>query len=1614
MSTGKKDNVVAYTVRYIYNSGGESRSFTVPNACVTIQGTSSVGYLESAGNVDINFKNGRTFTSDNVSYTTGAITFDDGSTSTKGYSLNDNSIPVDYLNVKVNVASSENCNNACNADWYNTYQPWLSPARAKNSKARDTMEFVAGAIFIRDRSGNLFGDTNNYHFYGICDIGNSKKNTKVFHDTTNPIAVCMEVSNNTSLPCLMSSDDYEWNADDDAVTQEIVDGELKEQKVYEFRYVEDGMEKVGEANWDRFAKFMVHWNPNLATNANLSSPVTFGTYTFKGSGSYDTSSYDNDNYKVVYLYGYGLPTEYNNGLYSATDYISDTSGANTCYYYINYSNDYVYSSDGSAWTAIEKLTWTPDRNSVLGGVNVGTYAGTYTKDSFEYRMAYMLAHCEEYMVIDPVIYHFIFIESFLMTDNVAKNTFWSTDDGVHWELSKDYDNDTSLGNDNVGGLSFTYGLETDDTVGASYVFNAHDASWITFARNLFVADQVMYRNRESAGCFNSTNYLTKAKQYQSVRPERVWVADAQRKYLRPYEDNGTETYLPMLAGKKTHQREQVKTYNAYYYASKYVSDFCTSQNIMVRGNTPTVWHGVRPANTATLSMYIDCYIIVASTSYNVVAKTRAKRGQTYVMDFSTIGSMGETELYFCTAPMITELSGLAHLYFKQNNFAMGTNLQRLEIGSNVAGYENPNLESLTIGNNKMLEYLDVRNCPNVSGALDLSGCISLRELYLENTNFTGISIAKGGLLETAHLDSPTSISMIELIYVNDLKLESTNSLTTLRVENCIFAPTATLTIDSTVTTQAEKDIVLNLIDSSNNLSRVRLVGVNWILSDTEVLDRALGFAGIDDDSFDIQQSVLTGEAYVPIIKSSMLEKYNNIWKYLMITYDTVIAQYTANFMNADGEPIKDRKGNNYIQYVDSGEPPYDPVTMGRSITISDDGIPDNTKYPPATYNNKYYLDKANGVIYLSNGTNWVDEVQCDILTPSMQSTGQYDYTYDGWDDITSIVIFDKTITAKYIQTLKTYRVRWFRERNYLLEEQTGIPYGTEVSYSGDTLPTWTDGETTSQYRLFKGWDRSTGYITGDTDVFAIWDYSLLPPLNTPMHEMTLAQIYGVARSDKQEEYGWEDLDYFDVTLGKDFDFSQRDNITPRPNGRIDHIEIGKDVLLPGIEKDTFVSGGYYFDGTKAVTTDIKLFDEDSPSFTMAIDFQFSNTLNTTLLSCNLDSSTSLLRLYNNGTNVMLDWGGVTTPVGYTTCRDIVVMRHQKGSNRLTIYNAGGANRYQYSPTVARSVRTRETDLPVSSIPLTFGGINVNGAHRNYAKGHIHWCKIWFEDLGDKNAIELASWVHEKVRFEYWRKNNYYYYGTNELCKASFISNNLLGYFSTRGTYWYSNPNKTATNVGGWRDSYIKQFCDERIYNGMPTELQALIHNVEVKSSAGDRSMAILTANSKIYFPSYKEMENTTTAPYVDEVGETSTPISWFTNNPQRIKFRGHIRAYKGDTNYTIYDNTIEGYDNRLEPSTVFGGTINIKPGDIWINAANSSVGYMFISGEEIDHYGITSNIIQPDREYVPSGAWVPSSTYWLRSPYINSDNAAGGVNTPGYTTWWNTNSNIGLVLCVSI
>lgn len=1069
---------------------------------------------------------------------------------------------------------------------------------------------------------------------------------------------------------------------------------------------------------------------------------------------------------------------------------------------------------------------------------------------------------------------------------------------------------TALGNDNLGGLSFTYGLETNDTVNSGYVFNAHDAVWITFARGLFDACAVMYRNRESAGCFNTSNFLKKTKAWQNTRPERVWVADAQRKYLRPYEDNGTETYLAMLAGKKTHQREQVKTYNAYYYASKYVSDYCTMQKITLRG-----YGGTFSSASATIKMYIDCYVVVTSTSNNVIYKERVKRGVQCDATFTTVGSLQETELYFCTAPMIIELSGLAGLYCKYNDFSMATNLQRLEIGSSVTGYSNPNLESLTIGTNKMLEYLDVRNCPNVSGSLDLSGCVSLKELYLENTAFTGISFANGGLLETAHLPSPTMLTLKRLIYLDDLTLNSTNNLTQLIAENCDFGNAAVLTIGSTSTSQGTKDIVLNIVESSSNLSRVRLTGLDWSLSATTLLNTLLGMSGIGDNGYGTQQSVLTGEVYVSgSIRNSELGNYELAWNDLEVTYNSanLITQYLATYVNPDGTIL-------YQTYVDQGATPPDPVTLG----------------------------------YIS--------------TPTQTATAQYTFAYNGWDDITSTMLGARTITAQYTQTVRTYTVTWYAREGLSLGSTTAN-YGAEVVYNGD-LPTDTSGETQYIYKVFTGWNKSTGYITEDTDVYAVWETaSTLPPTSRDLSQMTCAEIYGVCQAGMASTY-FSDKDHFDITLGSDFTFEN----------------VQSEVLLENCFFDG--NGHRYENGVEKtnsyIDTSIKLFDADSPSFTLAVDYEFlGTTVNNGCLVSNCDGNNEDgFRLQFN-TNPRVKWGNQTVTVGTSVNRNIVVLRHIKDSNTMFVYTYNkGDTTYDLEITRTEAPRSNKTE---TSQVLTFGCVrNLDGTERGrYGKGWIYWAKIWYDDLGDNVARKLSSWIREPLRMEYIGANRYLLPNSmSNYANASFLANNLLPL--------RRSMNPTNDNTGGWANCEMRTFLKTRLYEALPYKWQAVIKQVSVKSSAGATSYSITSSNDKLYLAANREVGGSAVSPYVDEVDVTST-ISFFTNDSKRLKFCG-----------VIVDDNAQFIVDSSEPTLLTSYTVN--EGDIWVNSNIQNIGYIYMSASTIAKHTRIGyrEVSSPDNiQASDGGCWVSASFWWERSPHASTftsfmtiDNHGGRINS---------------------
>ena len=200
----------------------------------------------------------------------------------------------------------------------------------------------------------------------------------------------------------------------------------------------------------------------------------------------------------------------------------------------------------------------------LAGFETSKYAGTYTHDTKEYRIAKMLNECEDHIVMDSVVYHYLFIQRHTMVDNVAKNTFWSTEDLVHWDLTKNYDNDTSDGNDNSGYLRYSYGNEImDKRSDGADIFNASDSVWLNFIYNLPDVQENLYKKLQNkmidgAGVWDSAAYLKLFKEKQSLIPERCWIDDYFRKYIRPRRlgldgDNGFIQRLE--GGLKTHQRQ---------------------------------------------------------------------------------------------------------------------------------------------------------------------------------------------------------------------------------------------------------------------------------------------------------------------------------------------------------------------------------------------------------------------------------------------------------------------------------------------------------------------------------------------------------------------------------------------------------------------------------------------------------------------------------------------------------------------------------------------------------------------------------------------------------------------------------------------------------------------------------------------------------------------------------------------------------------------------------------------------------------------------------------------------------------------------------------------------
>ena len=944
----KDDKVGGTTVRQIYKGGDAIYdNWTCTGAKHSGQGTSSNKYGYAGRNL-------RLIMNEDTSLFTFNGTDENGDPITgKTVTLGKDSVPNAFWNIKVNIASSENQNNAQFARRYNEFNPFVRAAKAKDPSVKDTMEFYNCVVFVRENESDLtkhreFNDTS-WHFYAIGNVGDDKKTDKSrVNDSKDP------------KECVVEIMDY------DVPLAEFPTGIGGD-------YIATSEWKAGNTAYD-----------------NLYSEYTYDEEgKFKGFGA--------ESYEFRYEMK-GITNEQRQ-----------------------------YNID--AWRDFYR------------------FVVTSTDEEF-------VANFENYFVLDSALYYYLFTERYLMVDNRAKNSFWhrgrvyitqaqlaemgeekakgyivddakaAINDGYRWDLTFGYDFDTSIGISNTGQLVMTYGQEdVDKYANGEYIYRAAESNFFCRIRDLF-ADQLkgMFQSRESLRAWSSSDLIKQWDDAQSQFPEELWRLDVERKYIRTYRgvsiDNSIAgaadpTFLePMLNGRKKYQRRQFERNNELYFATKYVSTFAKDDFVRMRFTKPEDVI-IAPDYTLYLTPYTDMYIKVAFGNTEPVG-FRAKAGVEYPITRQTESDALDIVLIY-GASFIQAIGDLSKCYLREGNFSKATRLQRLVIGSNANGYKNESLTQLALDNNKLLEYLDIRQATELKTSIDLSKCNNLIELHAEDSGVTGVIFANGGKLEKAYLPAITSLTMKNLQYVDEFDVASYGNLQQLVVENVPSINT------------------YNIVNSAPLLNTIRLIGIDWNetynIQDTSILNRIMGMRGINDNGYTDQKSVLTGYFYASIVKEKELDDYMNQWKFLTINQSTLVQQYSVTFVNDDGTVLD-------VQYVDKGTKAVDPITrLNNPIDIPTKESSVSTDYTfdgwdknlvdafedqviTATYSE---TTRKYTVKYVSKGATLQETVSeygttviytGDIPTYTSEESAYKFYLFDGWDK-GGYVNGDKTINATF-------------------------------------------------------------------------------------------------------------------------------------------------------------------------------------------------------------------------------------------------------------------------------------------------------------------------------------------------------------------------------------------------------------------------------------------------------------------------------------------------------------------------------------------------------------------------------------------------------------------------
>ena len=834
---GKGDDKFG-TLRQIYRNGGAEHNWIAGTAEHPVrmgcQGTSSLDYITAGANFDFDMKN-TTFVYDDPTITP-----------TTKYAMTSNSIPVNYFNYKTNTASQEHTNNTCIAEWFNEFEPHIRQARAQNPKVRDTIEGHPCVLFFHNTSNStVYMDGGSQvkpvspgatAFYGLGDFNNSKKNDEVFGHNATDDQYCVEIKNNSALPCrfILTS------TDETGLTSEVSIEGNEWDNYYEFRYIDDSVdEEVARQNWRDFVYWIDSLDADRADGSSLSSEERAKTYysvAEKRNKKYTTKTRDYciSRWRAEFGNHAVLDSVFFHQLMTEALTMMDNRAKNTFW----------------GWSAVDQkwhINFDYDNDTALGINNEGRFAFPYGK---------------------------------VETD---AGVFNASDSVVFKMNLLAFGDDESIpfgSNGHNGAMSNLFvSLENKDAFDLEELADRMDAEQAKIPEVLWMED--VWAKDVTPYTYGYDRYIKEMTTGRKRLQRRYW-CKFQKLFISSF-----------------HMGKYFTGSGNTVVMRSCMPQFGDDLDDNTRNAFETSVEAVPPKARFYLTPYHDMWAAVKGTA-GVVSRKKILAGQTDYIDFGNQNYSDQECSIYGGAYMLNfgdeSNGGLAPLYISSFEVPPNNKITNLCLGSKVPGYYNIASKTVSdisafpgvagLNNCKNLENMNVGGFVTYSGSVDLTALKHVKEFYSENSALGSVDFADGGRLVRANLNAVRGFTAKNLNYLEEFTLQSYDNLTDLKVDNTPFIDTLNIVKNSTGLQ------VVRLVGINWDTDKT-VYDILMRLNGSDI-------GGVDDSGVVTNKRVITGSVHFDEISTAKLNELNAAYRNeITFTTDKTLATYVVKFVNYD-------------------------------------------------------------------------------------------------------------------------------------------------------------------------------------------------------------------------------------------------------------------------------------------------------------------------------------------------------------------------------------------------------------------------------------------------------------------------------------------------------------------------------------------------------------------------------------------------------------------------------------------------------------------------------------------------------------------------------------------